>query len=103
MNWKVFCFTLHFKIQATNDSHKSRQNIGRIVNIRSCKIRIEIVDDIMAEVLRSKTPAERISIGFGLWTSARKMLLSHLGSTHPEWDVERLNKEVTKRLSHGIV
>jgi hypothetical protein len=65
--------------------------------------RIEIVDDMMAEVLQSKTPAERISIGFGLWTSARKMLLSHLGSTHPEWDDERLNKEVARRLSHGIV
>jgi len=57
----------------------------------------------MAEVLRNKTPAERISIGFGLWTSARKMLLSHLGSTHPEWDTERLNKKIAKKLSHGVV
>jgi hypothetical protein len=65
--------------------------------------RIEIVDDLMAEVLRNKTPAERIAIGFGLWTSARNMLLSHLGSTHPEWDAERLNKEVARRLSHGAV
>lgn len=65
--------------------------------------RIEVVDDIMAEVLRNKTPAERIRIGFGLWTSARKMLFSHLGSTHPEWDAERLNKEIAKRLSHGVV
>lgn len=65
--------------------------------------RIEVVDDAMAEVLKSKTPAERIAIGFGLWTSARNMLLSHLGSTHPEWDEERLNKEVAKRLSHGAV
>jgi hypothetical protein len=58
---------------------------------------------MMAEVLRNKTPAERIGIGFGLWTSARKMLLSHLGSIHPEWDAERLNKEVARRLSHGVV
>ena len=65
--------------------------------------RVEVVDDMMAEVLRNKTPAERISIGFGLWTSARRMLLSHLGSTHPEWDTERLNKEVARRLSHGVV
>lgn len=67
------------------------------------KSRIEVVDDIMAEVLRNKTPAERISIGFGLCTSARKMLLSHLGSTHPEWNTERLNKEVARRLSNGVV
>jgi len=75
LNWKVFCFTLHFKIQATNDSHKSRQNIGRIVNIRSCKIRLRIVDDIMARGIAKQNPAERISIGFGLWTSARRCLL----------------------------
>jgi hypothetical protein len=73
------------------------------VDIRLDKNRIEVVDDMMAEVLRNKTPAERIAIGFGLWTSARKMLLSHLGSTHPEWDPERLNKEVARRLSHGVV
>lgn len=72
-------------------------------NIRLDKDRIEVVDDIMAAVLRNKTPAERIGIGFGLWTSARKMLLSHLGSTHPEWDAERLNREIAKRLSHGAV
>jgi hypothetical protein len=65
--------------------------------------RIEMVEDLMAEVLRSKTPAERIAIGFGLWTSARNMLLAHLGATHPEWDAERLNKEVARRLSHGAV
>jgi hypothetical protein len=74
-----------------------------IEGFRLDKNRIEVVDDMMAEVLRRKTPAERISIGFGLWTSARKMLLSHLGSTHPEWDAERLTKEVAKRLSHGVV
>lgn len=28
--------------------------------------RIEVMDDTMAEVLRRKTPAERIAIGFGL-------------------------------------
>lgn len=27
--------------------------------------RIEVMDDAMAEVLRRKTPAERIAIGFG--------------------------------------
>jgi len=64
---------------------------------------IEVVDDKMAEVLRRKTPAERIRIGFGLWTSARDMLLVNLKKTYPEWDAERLNREVAKRLSHGAV
>jgi hypothetical protein len=70
--------------RSNNDSHNYQQITGRIVDISLDKNRIEVVDDMMAEVLRKKTPAERIAIGFGLWTSARKMLLSHLGSTHPE-------------------
>jgi len=64
---------------------------------------IEVVDDRMAEVLRDKTPAERIRIGFSLWTSARNMLTAHLKSTHPEWKEDRLNREVSGRLSHGAV
>lgn len=35
---------------------------------------IEVMDEIMAGVLRAKTPAERLQIGFGFWTSAQNML-----------------------------
>jgi predicted NBD/HSP70 family sugar kinase len=62
---------------------------------------IEVVEEAMAEVLRQKTPAERIRIGFGLWTSARKMLRSHLKNTYPEWDDQRIDQELARRLSHG--
>lgn len=62
---------------------------------------IEVVDDAMAGVLRRKTPAERLAIGFALWESARTMLTSHLASTHPDWDARRVSREVARRLSHG--
>lgn len=65
--------------------------------------RIEVVDDVMAEILRKKTPAERLQIGFSLWTSARKMLTAHLKSIHSDWDDKQISREVAKRLSHGIV
>lgn len=65
--------------------------------------RIEVLDDVMAEVLCRKTPAERLAIGFGLWRSARKLLRGQLASLHPEWDGERLEREVARRLSHGAV
>ena len=65
--------------------------------------RIEVMDDAMAEVLRRKTPAERLAIGFGLWRSARKLLRGQLASLHPEWDAQRLAQEVARRLSHGAV
>ncbi len=64
---------------------------------------IEVVDDLMAEVLRRKTPAERIEIGFKLWEATRSMLMAHLGKTHPEWDAQKLEREVARRLSHGSV
>jgi hypothetical protein len=64
---------------------------------------IEVVDDIVAEILRHKTPAERIRIGFALWTSARHMLMTYLKRTHPDWDNGRVEKEVAKRLSHGAI
>ena len=64
---------------------------------------IEAVDDVMAEILRRKTPLERIEIGVKLWTSAGKMLTAHLKSSHPDWDDKQISKEVAKRLSHGVV
>lgn len=62
---------------------------------------IEVVDDAMAEVLRHKTPAERIAIGFSLWESARLLLTAHLGRSHPAWHAKKVEEEVAKRLSHG--
>ena len=64
---------------------------------------IEVIDDIMAKVLRDKTPAERLRIGFNLWESTYRMLKAHLGQTHPEWNVGQIEKEVARRLSHGAV
>jgi len=64
---------------------------------------IEVVDDAMADILRQKTPGERIRIGFKLWTSARNMLRVHLRRSHPEWSAEVIEKEVVRRLSGGIV
>ena len=71
--------------------------------IRLDKGQIEIIDNEMAEVLRRKTAAQRIGIGFGLWTSCRNMLLSHLRVSNPEWDEERLKREVAMRMSSGAV
>jgi hypothetical protein len=64
---------------------------------------IEVVDDTMAEVLRQKTHAERIRIGFNIWISTRNMLMAYLRKTHPDWDFERIRHEVVRRLSHGAV
>jgi len=64
---------------------------------------IETVDDDVAEVLRRKSPAERLAIGHAMWSFARSMLLNMLRSRHPDWTEERLHQEVARRMSHGAV
>ncbi len=64
---------------------------------------IEIVDQAMAEVLRAKTPAERLAIAFGIWESVRTMLLTQLAERHPERSPEEIRREVVRRLSHGTI
>ncbi len=78
-------------------------NEGKNKNLRLDKGQIEVVDDAMAEVLRRKTPAERIHIGFTLWISAHDMLIVHLKKSHPDWNTEIIEKEVARRLSHGAI
>ena len=74
-----------------------------MTKLRLDRGQIEVVDDIVAEILRQKTPSERIRIGFNMWTSARNMLMAYLKNSHPEWNQEMIVKEVAKRLSHGSV
>ena len=64
---------------------------------------IEVVDEVMSEILKDKTPAERLSIAHGLWRSARQQLISYLHALHPEWDEAQIQREVARRLSHGAI
>jgi hypothetical protein len=64
---------------------------------------IEVLDDDMARVLRAKTGAERLAIGFAMFSSARRMLISHLRDRHPDWSEDEVLREAARRLSHGAV
>lgn len=65
--------------------------------------RIEVIDEEMAATLRRKTGAERLEIASRMFGSARRMLLSHLRSVHPDWDQRQIEREAARRLSHGAV
>ena len=64
---------------------------------------IEVVSHEMADVLRSKTGAERLAIASAMYASARRMLLCSLRAEHPDWDDARITAEAARRLSHGAV
>jgi hypothetical protein len=54
-------------------------------------------------VLRQKSGAARIEIASRMFSSARRMLINHLRSQHPDWDESQIEREAARRLSHGAV
>ena len=62
---------------------------------------IDIVDDRVIEVLRAKTPAQRIAIADGLWSMASQMIHGIVARQHPDWSEPAIRREVARRISHG--
>ena len=86
-------------VSASRHSDSPRYNHA----MRGTPTNIETPDDRVVEILRSKTPAERLAIGMGMWSSARRMLECLLSREHPDWDEDRISRELARRLSHGSV
>lgn len=63
--------------------------------------RIEVLDPVMVEVLRRKTGPERLRIANDIWVSTRIRLDAYLRREHPDWDTEKVNQEILRRLQHG--
>jgi Rv0078B-related antitoxin len=80
-------------------SFRARYDVRMVIDPRN----IEVMDDDMAEVFRAMTGAQRLKIASDLFRSARTMIASHLAAEHPDWDQQRLQEEVARRLSHGAV
>jgi hypothetical protein len=66
-------------------------------------LNVEMMDDIMAEVLRAKSPAERLAIANGMWRSAHRMIESILRAEQPDRTDDEIRREVARRMSHGAV
>ncbi len=64
---------------------------------------LEIIDQMMVDVLRKMTPAERLNIATGMWESARVMVRGAVRHEHPEWSDAQVNREIARRISHGEV
>ena len=62
---------------------------------------IEAVDDAMAEIMRRKTPAERIELVAGCYRLMRGLVEGRLRTDHPDWDDARIAAGVSRRMSRG--
>ncbi len=60
---------------------------------------IEVVDDAVAEILRNKTPGERIAIVGDIWKTARVIVEGGARSRHPDWNDAQIDAEARIRLT----
>ena len=63
--------------------------------------RIEILEPEMVEVLRGKTPAERVAMVFEANRTMRLRIEGHLLTQHPEWTREKILTEIARRMLIG--
>ncbi len=59
---------------------------------------MEVVDDVMAAVLRQKTPYQRLLIADRLWTSARSLVRSAIISKEPNLSESEVDRKIAQRL-----
>ena len=64
-------------------------------------LRIELLDQRIVEILRQKTPTERVAMIFAANRTMRLRLEAHLRSRHPDWDTPTVLQEVAQRMSRG--
>jgi hypothetical protein len=62
-----------------------------------------MIDDQMADVLRPKTPLERLEMAESMQRMARGLIRDKLRLDHPDWTAEQIDREVARRISHGAV
>ena len=63
--------------------------------------KIELLDETVAEILRRKTPTERLAIGLEMNRTARLMIAASLRAYHPNWTEEQILAEVARRMLDG--
>ena len=64
---------------------------------------VEVMDDAMADILRQKTEVERLQMAGRCWQSARAILRGAILTQHPDWNTDQVNREIARRISHGMV
>lgn len=64
---------------------------------------VELLDDQMVEILRAKTPAERVEMIFAANRTARLLAAAGVRYEHPDWDEIQVQAAVVKRIASEAV
>jgi hypothetical protein len=67
------------------------------------KGQIEVVDDRVAEILRTKSGPERLNMVWADWSFFQMRITAYLKSEHPDWTEEQIRKEIFRRVTYGDV
>ncbi len=59
---------------------------------------VEVMEPMVVEIMRRKTPAERLAIAFGMWDFAAEMIQANLRREHPDWSVDQVQRETARRM-----
>jgi len=62
---------------------------------------IEVVDERVAAVLRTKTPQERIALCLEASRLVRQVVAAGVRARHPEWSEAEVARETARRILHG--
>jgi len=62
---------------------------------------IEVIDAAQADVLRRKTPAQRVAMINACNRTMRLLIEGRLRSRHPDWDDTTVQAEIARRMSRG--
>jgi hypothetical protein len=77
----------------------ARGGVGKMSTMRL--LRIEAIDDDLADALRDKSPAERIQMIGAANRTARLLAAAGIRYQHPDWTEEQVNVEVIRRVCGG--
>ena len=67
--------------------------------VRKSRPCIELLDGAVVEVLRRKTPTERVAMIFAANRTMRLRLEGHFRTRHPDWDNQTVMQEIARRMS----
>ena len=62
---------------------------------------IEALDKAMVEVLRRKTPTERVQMAMAASRTVRLIVEGSVRTRHPDWPDTRVQAQVARRMSRG--